>query len=72
MWRDENPDEPGNIRDHATIEQLLVLSNLESMNAELIKQGISREERLKKLHDIAVSQMTSLLNSSTLRQFKAR
>jgi len=67
-WRDENPTEKGNIRDFATLEQLVVLSNLESINAILIKQGIIQSERLFKLNEIAISQMTSLLNSNTLKK----
>jgi hypothetical protein len=61
-WREQNPDADGNIRDHATIHQLIVLVNLESMNAELIKQGKSRQERLSYLNHMAVEQMRSLLD----------
>jgi len=56
-WRKENPKLKGNIRDYATIEQLLVLSNIESFNSELIKDGIIPEERLAKLNQIAIDQM---------------
>ena len=59
-WRDENPDETGNIRDQATIYQLLVLANMESYNAVLIQQGKTQAERMKLLHELAVQQMTTL------------
>ncbi|MBE6038429.1 MAG: KilA-N domain-containing protein [Anaerofustis stercorihominis] len=60
QWREENPDEKGNIRDCATIYQLLVLSNMESYNATLIRQGINQQERMLLLHDVAVQQMKTL------------
>lgn len=60
QWRDANPDEKGNMRDKATIYQLLVLANMESYNAILIKQGKSQAERMKLLHELAVQQMTTL------------
>ena len=59
-WREENPDAKGNIRDNATIYQLLVLSNIESYNAVLINQGKPQAERIKLLHDLAVQQMSTL------------
>jgi len=62
-WRDANLKLDGNIRDHAEIEQLVVLSNLESINAVLIHQGISQSERLKQLNAIAITQMHSLLHN---------
>lgn len=60
QWRDENPTEKGNIRDAATIYQLLVLANMESYNAILIKQGKNQAERMKLLHELAVQQMQTL------------
>ena len=60
MWRDENPKRKGNIRDYATISQLLVLSNMESYNAILIEQGKSQSERLVLLRNMAVNQMQTL------------
>ena len=60
QWREENPDDSGNIRDQASIYQLLVLSNMESYNAILIQQGKSQEERMKLLYEFAVQQMTTL------------
>ena len=69
-WRFENPDKPGNIRDDANIEQLVVLSNMESINAVLIRQGISQTERLVQLNKIAIAQMTSLVNAKSLNSLK--
>lgn len=60
MWRDENPDLKGNIRDYATIQQLIVLINLESMNSELIKMGLSQSERAIRLNKMAIEQMKTL------------
>jgi hypothetical protein len=61
QWRESNPDEKGNIRDTATIEQLVVLSNMESINALLIENNIPQKERLIQLNKVAISQMRSLL-----------
>ena len=69
-WRANNKNKDGNVRDHATLEQLVVLTNLESINAVFIKQTLPQTERLKKLNDIAISQMKSLLNSSGMRKLK--
>ncbi|WP_343616279.1 KilA-N domain-containing protein [Flavobacterium sp.] len=69
-WRDENQDEKGNIRDIASIEQLVVLSNLESINAMLIQQGMIQNERLLKLNEIAINQMKSLIKSNVLNKLK--
>ncbi len=62
QWREFHPNTEGNIRDHAPIEQLVVLTNLESLNSVLIRQGVSQPERLHKLNEIAISQMRTLLN----------
>ncbi len=59
-WRDENPNDKGNIRDYATLEQLVVLSNMESINALLIRQGLPQGERLVQLNGVAITQMRSL------------
>ena len=69
-WRANNKTKEGNVRDHATLEQLVVLTNLESINAVFIKQALPQAERLKKLNDIAISQMKSLLNSSGMKKLK--
>lgn len=60
-WRDANPDKIGNLRDEASIEQLVVLSNLESINAMLIHQGLSQSQRITELNAMAITQMQSLL-----------
>lgn len=66
-WRAANPALDGNMRDHATIEQLLVLANMESLNAEFIHMGLSQGERLIKLNAIAIRQMRTLAaNASRL------
>ena len=66
-WRNENPDKKNeNIRDYATIEQLLVLSNLESMNALLIEKGMSQDDRLKQLNSTAIQQLKSLTNNKSV------
>jgi KilA-N domain len=63
-WKASNPDLQGNLRDHASIEQLLVLSNLENLNAEFIKQGINQEERLHRLNETAIHQIQLLLEGN--------
>jgi len=60
-WRTSNPDQKGNIRDHATIEQLVVLSNMESVNAMLINEGLAQQDRLLRLNGLAIRQMESLV-----------
>jgi hypothetical protein len=69
-WRDKNPGTKGNIRDEATIEQLVVLSNMESINALLIQQGSSQSERLVQLNMVAITQMRSLLENSSVKKLK--
>lgn len=59
-WRDANPGHEGNMRDESGIEQLLVLANLESLNAEFIRMGLPQGERLQKLNGIAIRQMQTL------------
>ena len=70
QWRDENPDADGNIRDFASIEQLVILSNLESINAILIQQELLQSTRLQQLNAIAITQMTSLMNNSNIKKLK--
>lgn len=67
-WRAENPKLPGNMRDHATLEQLVVLSNIESLNSVLIHQGLPATERLLQLNAIAIVQMRSLLASISVKR----
>ena len=70
QWRIENPDKEGNIRDYATIEQLLVLANIESMNAEFIRMELPQQERLLKLNAIAIKQLQSLLANKDIKKLK--
>ena len=70
QWRDANPKAEGNIRDAANIEQLVVLSNMESINALLIHQGVQQSDRLKQLNSIAITQMKSLLQSRAIKKLK--
>lgn len=60
QWRDANPDKKGNIRDYATINELICLSNMENLNAVFIDQGLPQGERLIKLNQIAIQQMNVL------------
>jgi len=69
-WRSANPAAVGNVRDHASLEQLVVLSNLESINAVMIHQGLSQGERLRQLNAIAITQMKSLLGFKALKKLK--
>ena len=67
-WKEKNSETKSNMRDEATIQQLIVLSNLESMNAELIKQGIAQTQRLVFLNKMDIEQMISLLGSTASKQ----
>ena len=69
-WREENPDLKGNIRDYATINQLICLSNMENLNAVFINEGLSQSERLEKLNKIAIQQMKVLENVDDKRLLK--
>ena len=66
-WRSENPEKVGNMRDYATLEQLVVLANLESMNALFIRQQISQSQRLMLLNEQAIQQMKSILSVPGLK-----
>jgi hypothetical protein len=70
QWRQANPDREGNMRDYATIEQLLVLANIEGMNAELIHMGLSQGDRLTRLNAIAIRQMQVLTSTPAIKQLK--
>jgi hypothetical protein len=70
QWQGMNPNLKGNIRDYATAEQLLVLSNLENLNAHFIKEGLSQDERLQKLNEIAIYQMQLLSDPKMLERLK--
>ena len=65
QWRDANPGLEGNMRDYGSIEQLLVLANIESMNAEFIHMGLTQGDRLKRLNEIAIRQMNTLTAANT-------
>lgn len=69
-WRNKNPDKDGNIRDYADVTQLVVLANLEGINAELIRQGISQCKRLIQLNAIAITQMQSLIGNASIKKLK--
>jgi hypothetical protein len=69
-WRDCNPEKDGNLRDHAEIEQLVVLSNLESINALLVHQGMKQPERLMQLNETAITQMKSLVANQNIKLLK--
>jgi KilA-N domain len=70
QWRQANADAQGNIRDQATLEQLVVLSNLESINAVLIHQNLPQAQRLTQLNTIAITQMRSLVGLDAIRRLK--
>ncbi|MDP3848912.1 MAG: KilA-N domain-containing protein [Luteolibacter sp.] len=70
QWRDAHPGAEGNVRDHAPLEQLVVLTNLESLNSVLIRQGLPQPERLATLNDIAITQMRALLSASSVKRLK--
>ena len=72
QWRDENAELEGNLRDHATLEQLVVLSNLESLNSVLIRQELPQPERLIRLNQVAIAQMRSLLASTSMKRLTHR
>ena len=69
-WRTANPDKDGNMRDHATLEQLVVLSNMESINALLIRQGLSQSERLRQLNSTAITQMKSFVGAALTKRLE--
>jgi len=70
QWKEQNPKAKGNMRDEASIEQLVVLSNMESTNALLIEQGLSQKDRLVQLNKVAITQMKSLLSNNILKSLK--
>ena len=70
QWREENPDDRGNIRDFANVSQLVCLANLENLNAVFINEGMPQSERLVKLNQIAIGQMRILLKSNANLKLK--
>ena len=71
-WRDNHPKGKGNIRDEADLGQLIVLANLEMLNAELIKAGVPQGDRLQRLRTAAVSQLKSITNTASLQRLEER
>ena len=69
QWREANPNMKGNIRDYASVNELICLSNMENLNAVFIEQGLSQSERLVKLNQIAIHQMSILENGNNERKF---
>jgi len=69
-WRNKNKNKKGNIRDYADVRQLVCLANLESFNAEFIRQKLSQSERLQKLNEIAIIQMKSLVENQSIKKLK--
>ena len=67
QWKNQNPKSEGNLRDQATLDQLVVLSNMESINALLIQQGILPRDRILQLNQVAISQMKSLVNVKRIK-----
>ena len=72
QWRDNNKSKDGNIRDYATVEQLVVLVNLESLNAQYINDGLSQSNRLTKLNEVAISQMKALINNPSVKELEEK
>jgi hypothetical protein len=70
QWREANPDLKGNLRDYATAEQLLVLVNLENLNAHFIKEGLAPDERLDRLNEVAIYQMQLLSDPKVVKALK--
>jgi hypothetical protein len=71
-WREKNKNKDGNIRDYADVSQLVCLANLETLNAEFIRQRISASERLTRLNEIAIIQMKSLLENTEIKKLEAK
>ena len=69
-YKQRNPTDKGNLRDQASLEQLVVLSNIESINAVLIRQGLNQSERLLQLNHIAITQMSSLLKNNSIKKLQ--
>lgn len=69
-WKDKNPNLSGNMRDYANILQLVILSNLENINSELIKEGLSQKERLERLNKIAKNQIEILQNNNGIKKIE--
>ena len=70
-WKDKNPTLDGNMRDYANILQLVILSNMENLNAEMIEQGIESKIRLERLNTIAKKQYNILQDSNSIKRIEA-
>ena len=70
-WKDKNPTLDGNMRDYANILQLVILSNLENLNAEMIERGIHQKSRLESLNKIAKKQYDILQDNSSIKKIEA-
>lgn len=70
-WRNKNPNKDGNIRDYADVSQLVCLANLETLNAEFIRQGVLSSKRLLRLNEIAIIQMQSLLGNPEVKKLES-
>ena len=71
-WRDNNPNKKGNIRDEANVYQLVCLANLESLNAHFINEGLSQSQRIKKLNEVAISQMQILTKDERNKKLESK
>ena len=69
-WKDNNPELDGNMRDYANILQLVILSNLENLNAEMIEYGLEQSQRLERLNEIAKKQYITLQDSSSIKKIE--
>ena len=69
-WREANPRRSGNIRDYADVDQLVVLSNIESMNSELLRREIGSEQRLRILNDMAIRQLETFASAPEIKKLK--
>jgi len=70
-WREQSPNKKGNIRDEANVYQLVCLANLESLNAHFINEGLSQAQRVKKLNEVAISQMKILTNDESIKKLES-
>ncbi len=69
-WKSKNKNKEGNMRDYADVYELVCLANLETLNAEFIKMGMTQSDRILKLNEIAISQMKSLQSNNTIKKLK--
>ena len=72
QWSESNPDLKGNIRDYADVNQLVCLANLESLNAHFINENISQEQRIQKLNQVAIKQMSILILDNSMKKLESK